>query len=1015
MDRGENLASARTICELEIQIAVATKTTQFGQANIDPQRWNRLKTILGEALEENTSAARISLVEERCGQDTDLLEEAESLLAEAEALLNEHTDSFEDCVQNAASTFWQEGPSRGGQRVGAYVIVRELGRGGMGTVFLAERADGQFEKQVAIKILSRGADTAEILRRFRAERQILAKLDHPNIARLLDAGTTDDGLPYFIMDYIVGAPVTRFAVAEKLSTRQRLELFLKICAAVEFAHRNLVVHRDIKPSNILANAEGEPKLLDFGIAKLLAKEEDVAQSATETQQHLTPICASPEQAKGNPITVASDIYSLGALLYEMLSDQKPHRFSTARPTRQELALVVGEQVPPPPSAVASDAQTARLLRGDLDAIVQFAMRKDPGMRYAAVADLAADIRRHLAREPVVARHPTLGYRAKCLVKRNGSRLLAGAAVVIVLAGVLFAFWARSQQNVRQPTGVSAPASDLRKSIAVLPFENLGDNNSPSYFADGVQDNILTDLGKVGDLKVISRSGVAPYRGKKRNMKQIGHDLGVANVLEGSVQISGDRVRINAQLIDTNTDAQIWAEQYDRKLEDIFSLQSELAQTIAAQLKATLSTDEKAEIWRQPTQDLQAYDLYLRARATFRVGGPNMPRENWDAAVSLLNRAIARDPKFTLAYCLLNEVYVLYYRFGEDHSPQQLAAAKDAAETALRLEPKSEEARLALARYYYHGLRDYRRTEQELSSIPSSAPHEVEFFTLASLVERRLGQFEASIRNGEKAVELDPQNVSLAISLAQTYTGLRRFGDSKRVANAAIARLRGPQPRLLVVKNEAALGMGNVEEARAALDSVQDKNDMDYQGARLWLYFIERDYSGAKAFVATATDEAKKMPDFWLTLAAVAHVAGKVDEEHQANEEGKRLALVALGPRPNDPNLIGQLSIAAAGLGQNEEALRYARQAAEMLPPSVDAVLGPSCAMRLAQVLVMTGDRDGAFDELGRLVRLPFGVNQSDLKLNPMWDDLRNDPRFDHVLAESALPCRLMANIDSAHH
>ena len=335
---------------------MATKTTRFRQGNIDPQHWDRLKTILGEALEQNSSAARIALVERRCGQDTDLLEEAESLLAEAEALLKERTDSFEDCAQNAASTFWQEGPPRSGERVGAYVIVRELGRGGMGTVFLAERADGQFEKQVAIKILNRGADTAEILRRFRAERQILARLDHPNIARLLDAGTTDDGLPYFIMDYIVGAPVTRFAVAQKLSTRQRLELFLKICAAVEFAHRNLVVHRDIKPSNILANAEGEPKLLDFGIAKLLAKDEDAAQLTAEAQQHLTPICASPEQAKGDPITVATDIYSLGALLYEMLSDQKPHRFSTARPTREELALVVGEQVPPPPSAVASDAR-----------------------------------------------------------------------------------------------------------------------------------------------------------------------------------------------------------------------------------------------------------------------------------------------------------------------------------------------------------------------------------------------------------------------------------------------------------------------------------------------------------------------------------------------------------------------------------------------------------------------------------------------------------------------------------
>ena len=988
---------------------MATKTTRFRQENIDPQRWDRLKTILGEALEQNSSAARIALVEQRCGQDTDLLEEAESLLAEAEALLNERTDSFEDCAQNAASTFWQEGPPRGGQRVGAYVIVRELGRGGMGTVFLAERADGQFEKQVAIKILNRGADTAEILRRFRAERQILARLDHPNIARLLDAGTTDDGLPYFIMDYIVGAPVTRFAVAQKLSTRQRLELFLKICAAVEFAHRNLVVHRDIKPSNILANAEGEPKLLDFGIAKLLAKDEDAAQLTTEAQQHLTPICASPEQAKGDPITVATDIYSLGALLYEMLSDQKPHRFSTARPTREELALVVGEQVPPPPSAVASDAQTARLLRGDLDAIVLFAMHKEPGMRYATVADLAADIRRHLAREPVVARHPTLGYRAKCLIKRNGSRLVVSAAVVIVLAGVLFAFWARSQQNAREAAsmrtrGVSASASDTRKSIAVLPFENLGDNNSPSYFADGVQDNILTDLGKVGDLKVISRSGVAPYRGKNRNMKQIGRDLGIANVLEGSVQISGDRVRINAQLIDTQTDSQIWAEQYDRKLEDIFALQSELAQTIAAQLKATLSTGEKAEIWRQPTQDLQAYDLYLRGRAAFRGGGGTIPHENWNEAVSLLNRAIARDPKFTLAYCLLNEVYVLQYRFGEDHSPQHLAAAKDAAETALRLEPNREEARLALARYYYHGLSDYRQTEQELSSIPSSAPHEVEFFTLASLVERRLGQFAASIRDGEKAVELDPQNASLAASLVQTYSGLRRFRDSERVANAAIARLRGAKlTGLFAVKSDAALGTGNVEEARAALDSIHDKEETDYEVARLWLYYIERDYSGARAFAAKATDEVKRMPNFWLMLAAVAHAESSVNEERQANMEAKRLALRALVPRPDDPRLLGELSIAEAGLGQNEEALRHARRAAEMVPPSTDAIVGPDCEMRLAQVLVLTGDGDGAFDKLSKLVKQPFGLNHGDLKLNPMWDDLRDDPRFDRILAESALP------------
>jgi serine/threonine-protein kinase len=208
---------------------------------------------------------------------------------------------------------------------------------------------------------------------------------------------------------------------------------------------------------------------------------------------------------------------------------------------------------------------------------------------------------------------------------------------------------------------------------------------------------------------------------------------------------------------------------------------------------------------------------------------------------------------------------------------------------------------------------------------------------------------------------------------------------------------------LIVKNEAALGVGKVEEARAALDLIQDKDDMDYQTARLWLYFIERDYDGAKAFAAKATDEVKRMPDFWLTLAATAHTAGQVNEERQANVEAKRLALLALGSRPDDPNLLGQLAIAEAGLGQKEEALNHARRAAELLPPSLDAVAGPACENRLAQVVVMIGDRDGAFDMLGKLVKLPFGLNQGDLKLNPMWDDLRDDPRFDAILAESALP------------
>jgi serine/threonine protein kinase/Tfp pilus assembly protein PilF len=752
---------------------VSTKTTRFGQANIDPRRWDRLKIILGEALEQNSSSARIALVERRCGEDTDLLEEAESLLLEAEALLTERTDSFEDCAQNAASTFWQEGPPRSGERVGAYVIVRELGHGGMGTVFLAERADGQFEKQVAIKILNRGADTTEILHRFRAERQILAKLDHPNIARLLDAGTTDDGLPYFIMDYIVGAPVTRFAVAQKLSTRQRLELFLKICDAVEFAHRNLVVHRDIKPSNILANAEGEPKLLDFGIAKILAKDEDAAQSTTEAQRHLTPICASPEQAKGDPITIATDIYSLGALLYEMLSNQKPHRFSTARPSREELALVVGEQVPPPPSAVASDAETARHLRGDLDAIVLLAMRKEPGMRYATVADLAADVRRHLARKPVVARHPTLGYRAKCLVKRNGSRLVTSSVVMIVLAGVLFAFWSRSQQNAGEAAAIT------RKSIAVLPFENLSSDPDNAYFAEAIQDEILARLSKIADLKVISRTSTQKYKSAPDNLREIAKQLGVGNVLEGSVQKSGDAVRVNVQLINALNDAHLWGDVYERKLTDIFAVESDIAETIADTLQAELTGAEKQLIAAQPTTDLTAYELYLKGRSLWSKRGG----ENLRQAIGFYEQAIARDPKYALAYAGLAEAYVLLPGYTATAPQDAYPAAKAAALKALQLDEKLAEAHTALGLLLCDGDLDMAGSISEFQRAIALNPNYAtahHWYGNGPLLA--LGRFEEAIAEGKRAIELDPLSPIINADLGKNLYNARRYDE-------AIAQLR----------------------------------------------------------------------------------------------------------------------------------------------------------------------------------------------------------------------------------
>lgn len=306
------------------------------------ERWAKLKEIVADALEEDSPAARTALLSRECADDASLLREAESFLTEADTATASGADPIEGCAAMTTAMTHQEESTMTGRRIGAYVIVRELGHGGMATVYLAARADGYFEKQVAIKVLKPGgSDAIELLGRFRAEREVLASLEHPNIATLFDAGTTEEGMPYFVMEYVAGTPVTAYIQERDLPTHDRLALFLRICAAVEVAHRKHIVHRDLKRSNILVNEEGEPKLLDFGIAKLL-EESPLVRTATG-RQRLTPISASPEQARGEAVTRASDIYALGALLYEILTAQTPHVFPSRSPSLDEVARIVGEE------------------------------------------------------------------------------------------------------------------------------------------------------------------------------------------------------------------------------------------------------------------------------------------------------------------------------------------------------------------------------------------------------------------------------------------------------------------------------------------------------------------------------------------------------------------------------------------------------------------------------------------------------------------------------------------------
>lgn len=963
---------------------------------MNADRWQKIKSILAEALVHESPSTRSAMIGRSCGNDVDLLREIESLLA----AVADATDPLEECADNLAVAGPSQDVSEIGRQVGAYVIIREIGRGGMGTVYLAARADGYFEKEVAIKVLNRGVATEDVLRRFVAEREVLARLDHPNIARLIDAGTLDDGRPYFIMEYVDGVPITRYVEEKACRLTERLNLFLKVSAAVEAAHHKSVIHRDLKSNNILVNHEGEPKLLDFGIAKLIESKTNPLEITSFRQQRLTPSSASPEQVNGEPVTVLSDIYQLGVVLYEMLTGVRPHRFETSHPTDEELVEVICKQLPSLPSLAGNDRERRHRLRGDLDAVLVRALQKEPSLRYSSVAGFAEDVRRHLVGKPVQARGSNAGYRVRTALLHDRGVQITSAVVILCLIGLglgLLVRW-RLNENSLSRAGSGAQLTD-KTSIAVLPFDSLTTNKEDSYFADGVQEDVLTNLASVAALKVISRGSVAGYRGKQKNEHDIGQKLGVSYLLEGSVQRARDRVRVDAQLIDTRTATAVWARQYDRKLDDLFDVESDLAQAVVSQLKGTLSADEIAAIENGPTRDMLAYDLYLRARESFF-------QNNYANSIRLLEQVISRDPQFALAYCLLAEVHLYMYRFNDDRTPGRLDQARQAVETALRLAPKLPQSHLAKAQFYYYGLHDYEHGLAELHTARSLGGEQAEFIDLSALIERRLGHWNEGIRDAERAAELDPQNPFVIRNLVESYVSVRRFSDADRTAGKAIkdavtrdAVARGGS--LWTLRTEALLGTGRIDEARTVIESSPEDAARLYE--LIWVELFAKDFARASQLVEAVAPTEKESFDAAFFDGVTARAKGDVSRTRSAFQRARDWALVKLGERPNDPELISDLSVADAGLGRKASAVQEARKAVELCPMSHDAVDGPNYEIALAMVYAWIGERDAAMAELEKVVKLPRGPTWGELRFSPLWNDVRTDTRFDSLLTQAALP------------
>jgi TolB-like protein/class 3 adenylate cyclase len=580
------------------------------------------------------------------------------------------------------------------------------------------------------------------------------------------------------------------------------------------------------------------------------------------------------------------------------------------------------------------------------------------------------------------------------------------AVPLILGAVAIGFFLF--QSGRSPTAATASTAIPEKSIAVLPFENLSANQENAFFTDGVQDEILTELAKIADLKVISRTSVMQYKsGVARNLREIGKQLGVAHLLEGSVQRVGGKVRVNAQLIDARTDGHLWAENYDRPLADVFAIQSEIAKTIADQLQAKLSPREKAAIAKPPTTDLTAYDLYLRAQALFAdVTDVIHAKEKLPQAERVLNEAVARDPHFLLAWCLLARVHDEIYWQGHDHTPGRLDLANAAVQTALRLQPDAGEAHLALADYYYHGFRDYERARSELAIARRTLPNNAEVFEYTGYIDRREGHWEEATRNLERALELDPRNFFTLQQMALTYQELRHYADQARTYDRALTIVPGDpltrMARALVALDwradikpfQTTLATLIAEDPSVAPD-VDDPNFALCEGTPV---------AAARALANSPREgvviNGVNYPHaYWEGV--VARWQGDSAKAQVAFTAARSEVEKIVEKQPDFAAALSLLGMIDAGLGRKEEALREGRRACELLPISKDSTDGAAFAVNLAQIYAWTGEKDRAIEQIEAVERVPNYLSYGLLKLHPYWDSLRGDPRFEKIVASLA--------------
>jgi serine/threonine protein kinase/Tfp pilus assembly protein PilF len=865
--------------------------------------------------------------------------------------------------------------------VGADGFPVELGAGGMAITYRAR--DTVLNSTVALKVINRSiAQNRDARSRFLREARAAANIHHPNVARVTYYGE-QDGECFYAMELVEGETLEACVRRDgPMPLASALEVTEQAARALAAAEACGVVHRDIKPSNIMLESDASDeltvKLIDYGVAKVMGPQAELGAEQTRAGFIGTPAFASPEQFVGTgqlPIDTRSDIYSLGVTLWYLLTGRTPF----VGGTMEEIRVRQTGELP-------LDHVKGLHLPGQVMALLKSMLAPDPKDRPQTARELLSAVHSCYERFNPQAR------------SRRRRAVLASAALILALGGAGIAFGAWLYQRTR-------PFSPIERSIAVLPFENLSSDKENAYFAEGIQDEILTRLSKIADLKVISRTSTQHYKSAPENLPEIAKQLGVAHILEGSVQKAGDAVRVNVQLIKAATDSHLWADTIDRKVTDILSVESEVAKAIADQLRAKLTGQEEEVIAAKPTNNPQAYDAYLRGLAyTLKTA---FTPANSIAAQKYLKEAVQLDPNFALAWTLLSYVDASgYLTQSLQPTPALREEAREAADIALRLQPNLGEGLLAKGFYHYACLKDYGTASNYLEQAERFMPHSSRVLQGLAYVERRRGNWDKSEAYFNEAEKLDPRNVNLLSQHARSYVCQRRFPEALTKLEQ-ILNITPDDIDTIVLKARIAQAEGDLPRASALLAPLRP--GVGYVNA-LETQVYQAILESRPVAVIAQLKEILATPDqtlgfyvgelrFWLGWAQ--EVAG----DHARARESWSQARTELEPflkqQPENFILMGDLALTNMGLGDSAAALALAERAISLFPVDKDALTGPRPLEILARVAARTGDPDRSISTLEKLLSIPYEaplaanppLTPALLRLDPMFEPLRNDPRF----------------------